>query len=34
MKAKKKDRKIFTRTALRKNKLNLSRKPVRGGTCL
>jgi len=33
-KATRKQKKFFTRTALKKNKLMLSRKPVRGGTCL
>lgn len=32
-KARRKDRKVFTRTALRKNPKNLVRKPIRGGTC-
>lgn len=34
MKARKKDRRIFTKTAQKKKLINISRKPVRGGTCL
>lgn len=33
-KARKRDKKIFTKTALRTKKLNNSVKPMRGGTCL
>lgn len=34
MKARKKDRRIFRKTALKTKTLNVSRKPMRGGTCL
>ena len=34
MKARKKDKKIFTKTARKTKQINISRKPSRGGTCL
>lgn len=34
MKARKRDRRIFTKTARKTKLLNISRKPMRGGTCL
>lgn len=34
MKAKRRDRRIFTKTARQTKLLNISRKPMRGGTCL
>lgn len=34
MRAKRKDRRIFTKTARKTKTINISRKPVRGGTCL
>lgn len=33
-KARKRDKKIFTKTARKTKTINISRKPVRGGTCL
>lgn len=34
MKAKRRDKKVFTKTARKTKLINISRKPVRGGTCL
>lgn len=34
MRARKRDRSIFTKTARKTKLLNISRKPMRGGTCL
>lgn len=34
MRARRKDRRIFTKTARKTKLLNISRKPMRGGTCL
>lgn len=34
MKARKKDKRAFTKTARKTKLINISRKPVRGGTCL
>lgn len=34
MKARKKDRRIFKKTAMKTKAINKARKPMRGGTCL
>ena len=34
MKASRRDRRIFTKTARKTKLLNISREPMRGGTCL
>ena len=34
MKASRHDRRVFTKTARKTKLLNISRKPMRGGTCL